>query len=109
MSDLYDGDPNAMFSELLENIKFKIVNEEFIDFLSRVYRCKEAIFKYIFVKKHRNLKRFSLLIDIMQKRNILKILRKKYKIFNSNIVYGITTYINRNLKMNRGIWKWLEP
>lgn len=98
LQELYDGDPNAIFSELLENIKFQIVNEEFIDFLGRVYRCKEAIFKYIFVKKHRNLKRFSLLIDIMQKRNILKILRKKYKIFNSNLVYGITTYINRNLK-----------
>lgn len=98
LRELYEGDPHAIFSELLENIKFQIVNEEFIDFLGRVYRCKEAIFKYIFVKKHLNLNRFSFLIDTMQKRSILKILRKKYKIFNSNLVYAITTYINRNLK-----------
>jgi len=98
LRELIDGDPNAIFSELLENIKFQVVNEQFIDFLGRVYRCKEAIFKYIFVKKHLNLNSFSFHIEVMQKRNILKILNKKYKIFNSNLVYSISTYIQRNLR-----------
>lgn len=98
LRELIAGDPSAIFSELLENIKFQVVNEQFIDFLGRVYRCKEAIFKYIFVKKHLNINRFSFHIEVMQKRNILKILNKKYKIFNANLVYGISTYIQRNLR-----------
>jgi len=97
LESLIRGEPNDMFSELIENIKFQIVNEEYIDFLGRVYRFKEAIFKYIFIKKHLNKNQFSFLLDIMSKRRILKILRKKYKIYNSNMVYAITTYINRYL------------
>lgn len=97
LKDLMNGDPNAIFSELIENIKFQIVNEEYIDFLGRVYRFKEAILKYIFVKEHINRTKFSFLIDAMSKKRILKILRKKYKIFNSNLIYAISTYINKYL------------
>lgn len=97
LKNLIDGRPNDIFAELIENIKFQLVNEEYIDFLGRVYRFKEAIFKYMFVKKHLNLKNFSFLLDVMSKRRILKMLRKKYRIFNSNLIYGITTYINRYL------------
>jgi hypothetical protein len=95
---LIDGNPEAMFSELMENIKFQIVNEEFIDFLGRVYRFKEAILKYLFVKNHIGKNRFSLQTIHMEKREILKKLRKKYRIYNSNLMYGITTYIHRYLK-----------
>ncbi len=98
LKSLIEGDPNAMFSELVENIKFQLVNEEYIDFLGRVYRFKEAIYKYIFVKEHINRTRFSFLIDAMSKKRILKILRKKYKIFNSNLIYGISAYVNKYLK-----------
>lgn len=97
LKHLLKGDPNAIFSELIENIKFQLVNEEYIDFLGRIYRFKEAIFKYIFVKKNLNKRSFSLLIDVMSKKRILKILRKKYKIYNPNLVYGITTYVNKYL------------
>ncbi len=102
LRDLIDGDPNAIFSELIENIKFQIVNEEYIDFLGRVYRFKEAIFKYIFVKEHLNRNKFSFLIEVMSKKSILKILRKKYRIFNSNLIYGISTYINKYLSYEKG-------
>jgi hypothetical protein len=98
LDHLIDGHPDAMFSELMENIKFQIVNEEFIDFLGRVYRFKEAVLKYIFVKNHINRSRFSLITLHMEKREILKKLRKKYRIYNSNLMYGITTYIHRYLK-----------
>ncbi len=98
LKQLNDAEPNALFSELIESIKFKLVNEEYIDFLGRVYRFKEAVFKYMFVKKHLDRKKFSLGMEIAQKRSILKILRKKYRIFNSNLVYGISTYVNRHMK-----------
>lgn len=97
LKELIDGDPKAIFSELIENIKFQLVNEEYIDFLGRVYRFKEAILKYIFVKDHLNRNRFSFLIDAMSKQRILKILRKKHKIFNTNLIYAISTYIDRYL------------
>lgn len=100
LKDLIAGEIEPMFSELLENIRFKIVNQEFIDFLGRVNRCREAIFKYMFVKKHINRNQFTFHVDVMQKRTILKMLRKQYKIFNNNLVFGITTYINRNMKVD---------
>lgn len=97
LKDLIHGDPKTIFSELIENIKFQLVNEEYIDFLGRVYRFKEAILKYIFVKNHLNRSKFSFLIDAMSKQRILKILRKKYKIYNTNLIYGISIYIDRYL------------
>ncbi|BEP28072.1 hypothetical protein [Helicovermis profundi] len=98
LKELIKGSPEAMFSELLESIKFQIVNEEFIDFLGRVYRFKEAIFKYMFIRKHLNRTNFYLLSNLVSKRNILKILRKQYRIYNSNLVYALTTYFNRSQK-----------
>ncbi len=100
LDNLIDGEPDAIYSELIDNIKFQISSKEFIDCLGRVYRFKEAIFKYIFVTENINRKRFSFLLDVMSKRRLLKILRKKYKIFNSNLIYGITTYINRHHDKN---------
>lgn len=100
LKDLIAGEIEPVFSELLENIRFKIVNQEFIDFLGRINRCREAIFKYMFVKKHINRNQFNFHVDVMQKRTILKMLRKQYKIFNNNLVFGITTYINRNMKVD---------
>lgn len=95
LTDLIEGDPNALFSELIENIKFRLVNEEYIDFLGRVFRFKEAVFKYMFLKKHFDRKRLSMNVEFVSKRNVLKMLRNKYKIFNANLVYGLTIYIQR--------------
>lgn len=95
---LIDGVPEAIFSELLENTRFQLVNEEYIDFLGRAYRFKEAVFKYIFVEQNLQHRNFSMHVEVMQKRSILKTLRKRYKIYNSNVVFAITTYINRTLE-----------
>ncbi len=97
LEHLIDGNPDSLFSELIANIEFQIVNEEYIDFLGRVYRFKEAIYKYIFVLNNTDKKRFSLTDKQMEKREILKNLRKIYKIYNSNLTYGISTYIDRRL------------
>ncbi|MDK9709952.1 hypothetical protein [Acidaminobacter sp.] len=101
LQQLISGTPEAVFSELLENTRFQLVNEEYIDFLGRAYRFKEAIFKYIFVERHLQQRNFSMHIEAMQKRSIMKILRKRYKIYNANVVFAITTYINRHLEDTR--------
>jgi hypothetical protein len=98
LQELIDGKPNELFSELIDNIKFQIKNEEYIDFLGRVYRFREAIFKYIFTRRTINRKSFSLHTAAMEKRNILKILRKKYRINNGNLVYAIVVYIKKYCK-----------
>ncbi len=97
LQNLIDGEPDSLFSELIANIEFQITNEEYIDFLGRVYRFKEAIYKYLFVLNNTDKKRFSLTDKQMEKREILKNLRKTYKIYNSNLTYGISTYIDRKL------------
>ena len=97
LENLIYGDSGSIFSELIANIEFQIVNEEYIDFLGRVYRFKEAILKYIFVSKNLNRERFSFHFELMNKRSIMKILRKRYKIFNSNLIYAIDVYFNKYL------------
>lgn len=105
---LIEGDPDALFSELLENVKFQIVNEEYIDFLGRVYRFKEAIYKYMFIRAHLKNKSFSFHIRFMQKKEILKILRNHYKIYNHNLVWGINTYFKKYPAKNKAVDETLK-
>ena len=44
LNNLEQGEPEEILSELIENIKIQIINEEYIDFLGRLYRLKEALF-----------------------------------------------------------------
>jgi len=105
---LIAGKPNEIFSELLENTKIQLVNRRYLDFLSRVYRMKEAVLKYIFVKNHVGKDQFSFMTEVVSKRMILKILKKKYKIYNPNLSFAITSYINKYLKKDKRYSKVLE-
>ncbi|MBN2261243.1 MAG: hypothetical protein JW702_11895 [Clostridiales bacterium] len=98
LDELIKGNPDAIFSELMENIKIQIVNEEFIDFLGRVYRFKEAIYKFIFISSLGDKKKFSFLTDVVLKKNILRILKKKFNIYSGSTIYGISNYINKYQK-----------
>ena len=98
LEELIKGDPAAMFSELIENTKFQIVNEEYIDFLGRVNRFKEAIYKYIFVREMSTGQRFYFTTDAMMKQSILRTLKNKYKIYYSNVNYAVSTYINKYMR-----------
>ncbi len=95
INELIEGVPDAVFSELVDNLAIQLENEEYIDYLGRVYRSKEAILKYLFVKDHIDRKRFSLHMEAFHKRSILKTLRKKYKIYNGNLTYAITQYFEK--------------
>lgn len=95
LRDLKEGSVEALFSEMMANIKMQLINDEYIDFLGRIYRFKEAILKYIFIKHDTKRGHLTLNMEMMQKRYQLKRLRSKYKIFNNNICYGITTYFRK--------------
>ncbi len=92
---LNNGQPNALMSELLENLKFQLVNEEYIDFLGRVYRFKEAIYKYMFIKSQLPDRNFTFQMRFLQKKEILKILRNHYKIFNTNLIFALNSYFKK--------------
>ncbi len=92
---LINGEPDALMSELLENLKFQIVNEEYIDFLGRVNRFKEAIYKYMFIKSQLPDRNVTFQMRFLQKKEILKILRNHYKIFNSNLIYALNSYFRK--------------
>lgn len=105
---LIDGDPLTIFSELIENIEFQIVNEEYIDFLGRIYRFKEAILKYMFVKRSLKKNRFSFHLEIMSKRSIMKNLRKHYKVYNTNLVFGLTSYFKKYHQNDYAVYEVLK-
>lgn len=109
LENLNNGDPEDVLSELIENIKIQIVNEEYIDFLGRLYRLKEALFKYIFVNSKENKKyKVSMHGHMVSKKNILYTLKKKYNIYNGNLIHGVTQYIKRYLKKTKRMDKVLE-
>lgn len=106
--DLIDGEPEVIFSEFIENIKIKLINEEYIDFVGRIYRLKEAVFKYVFVKNQSGKNKISMLGYMVSKKNILNILRKRYNIYTGNLTYGITQYINKYVTKNKKMDRVLE-
>lgn len=101
LKELKDGRAEAIFSELIENTRIKLINGKYIDFLSRIYRLKEAILKYIFAKNHIDKNKFSFMTEVVSKKMILKILRKKYKIYNPNLGFAISSYINKYLSKDK--------
>lgn len=109
LKHMIDGEPEDVLSELIENMKIQIVNEEYIDFLGRLYRLKEALFKYIFVStKESKTYKVSMHGHMVSKKNILYTLKKKYNIYNGNLIHGVTQYINRHVKKTKRMEKVME-
>lgn len=94
---LLEGEPEAIFSELIESLKIQCVSEQYIDYLGRVYRLKEAMLKFIFISGQDGVrkKHISMTGYMVSKNNILKILRKRYKIYTGSLSYGLTEYIKK--------------
>lgn len=105
---LNNGDPEALMSELLENLKFQLVNEEYIDFLGRVYRFKEAIYKYMFIKSQVRDRSFTFHMKFVQKKEILKILRNQYRIYNGNLIYALNSYFKKHAKPDKNVERVIE-
>ncbi len=109
LNNLEKGEPDDVLSELIENIKIQIINEEYIDFLGRLYRLKEALFKYIFVST-KETKNYKVLMHgyMVSKKNILYTLKKKYNIYSGNLIKGVTQYINKYVKKTKRMEKVVE-
>ncbi|MCT4585752.1 MAG: hypothetical protein N4A54_12570 [Peptostreptococcaceae bacterium] len=101
--DLIEGNPEIILEEFIENIKIKVKKDEYIDFLGRAYRFKEAILKYVFIRSEMSKKEVSLLSSKVSKRNILKTLKKDFKIYTNNLSYGLTIYINKRMGRKKSI------
>ncbi len=95
--NLIEGYPEAIFSELIESLKMQCVSEQYIDYLGRVYRLKEALLKYIFISGQEGVKKkqISMIGYMVSKNNILKMLRKRYKIYSGSLSYGLMEYIKK--------------
>ncbi|MGL5713652.1 MAG: hypothetical protein ACRCXT_10905 [Paraclostridium sp.] len=109
LENLNKGEPEDILSELIENMKIKIINEEYIDFLGRLYRLKEALFKYIFVSTKESKKYIvSMHGHMVSKKNILYTLKKKYNIYNGNLIHGVTQYTKKHLRQTKRMEKVLD-
>lgn len=109
LENLINGEVEDVLSELIENTRIQIVNQEYIDFLGRLYRVKEALLKYIFVSTKEN-KRFKIDMNsyMLSKKNILYTLKKQYNIYNANLIHGINNYAKRHIKKNKKMEKALN-
>lgn len=109
LKNLIIGEPEDILSELIENIKIQAIRGEYIDYLGRLYRLKEALFKYIFVssKESKNYK-VCMYGYMVSKKNILYTLKKKYNIYNGNLIHGVTNYINRYVKKTKRMDRVVE-
>jgi len=109
LDNLNIGEAEDILSELIENMKIQIVNEEYIDFLGRLYRLKEAVFKYIFVSTKES-KTYKVYMHgyMVSKKNILYTLKKKYNIYNGNLIHGVTKYVHKHVRNTKRMEKVLE-
>ncbi|MFI3209861.1 MAG: hypothetical protein R3Y64_02215 [Peptostreptococcaceae bacterium] len=102
LTNLVEGCPDDVLSELIENIRIQILNQEYIDFLGRLYRVKESLLKYIFVTTKENKSyNISMYSYMFSKKNILYTLKKSYNIYNTNLIHGINNYSKKYIKKNK--------
>lgn len=92
--DLIYGEPNATFSELLANMYFQLEREEYIDLLGRLYRFNEGFLKFIFVKEHQKV--LSVYDSTFEEGRVIRILKKRYRIYNRNIIFAVVEYIYKH-------------
>lgn len=92
--DLIYGEPNATFSELLSNMYFQLEREEYIDLLGRLYRFNEGFLKFIFIKEHQKV--LSVFDNIFDEGRVVRILKKRYRIYNRNVIFALVEYIHKH-------------
>ncbi len=93
---LIEGDADSIFNELICNIYFQAVREEYIDFSGRIFRFNESVFKYMFaVSEFGDVDFYSKQMD---KRYQLKLLSNKHKIHNNNIIFAVADYFKKKNK-----------
>ncbi len=92
--DLIAGKPDAIFSELLFSMYTQTSRDEYIDFMGRVYRYREALLKYLFLIKEGS-KKVNMFSEEMSKRYQVKLINEKYKMHTHNLGAGLTKYFKQ--------------
>lgn len=91
LDDLIAGKPDAIFSELLFSMVTQTSRDEYIDFIGRVYRYREALLKYLFLSLEgkKNINMFS---EEMSKRFQIRVLNEKYNMHTHSLGPSLTKY-----------------
>lgn len=73
---------------------FQLEREEYIDLLGRLYRFNEGFLKFIFVKEHQKV--LSVYDSTFEEGRVIRILKKRYRIYNRNIIFAVVEYIYKH-------------
>lgn len=93
LKDLIGGKATSVFSELMFSMMTQINRDEYIDFLGRLYRYREALMKYLFLRVE-GARDINMMSTSMSKRYQLKILKEKYGIHNYNLGIALTRFFH---------------
>lgn len=107
LSSLLEGGPDSIFCELMFNMRMQIWREEYVDFLGRLYRYREAVLKYLFLQTQ-GLRPIGMLSKEMSKRFQLDLLREKYDIHMYNLGLAIMQYFKNHHSKDYSVMRVLE-
>ncbi len=93
---LCEGNPHNIFSELLMSLYIEMYEQEYIDFVGRLYRFRESIMKYVFRKEHNNINKIEFYNSNEMQFEIKQELKNTYGINDSVVFYGIEEFIRQN-------------
>lgn len=107
LDDLISGKPDAIFSELLFSMITQTSRDEYIDFMGRVYRYREALLKYLFLilQGKKSINMFS---EEMSKRYQITLLNQKYKIRTHNLGPALSRYFKQYHKDDHAVKRLME-
>lgn len=107
LTGLIEGRPDAIFCELMFNIKMQVWREEYVDFLGRLYRYREAVLKYLFLQTQ-GLRPIGMLTKEMSKRFQLDMLKEKYDIHVYNLGLAIVQYFRKYQTKDYAVMRVLD-
>ncbi len=91
LDKLIAGDPEAIFSELMFSMLTQITKDEYIDLMGRLYRYREALLKYLFLKTQGK-KNINMHSEEMSKRYQIRRLREEYNMHSHNLGVALSHY-----------------
>ncbi len=107
LDKLIEGEPEAIFSELMFSMVTQITKDEYIDLMGRLYRYREALLKYLFLQTQGK-KNISMLSENMSKRYQIKILREKYGMHSHNLGVALTKYFKKYHSNDHAVTRVME-
>ncbi len=107
LDNLIAGKPEAIFSELIFSMTTQTSRDEYIDFMGRVYRYREALLKYLFLMTQGK-KNVNMYSDEMSKRYQIKILNEKYNVHTHNLGAALSKYFKQYHEKDHAVKRIME-